>query len=75
MKPPRAYTRGILHFFGAIRRSTLLRSPSFGGSPLGIHPWAYAHGLLRRRIKSTRLVLSNLLLSGILCKVPFLYCA
>ncbi len=30
MKPPRAYARGILHFFGAIRRSTLLRSPSFG---------------------------------------------
>ncbi len=24
MKPPRAYARGILHFFGAIRRSTLL---------------------------------------------------
>ncbi len=65
MKPPRAYARGILHFFGPIRRSTLLaysaeaaasaakagRSPSFGGSPLRIHPWAYAHGLLRRRIK------------------------
>ncbi len=30
MKPPRAYARGILHFFGAIRRSTFLRSPSFG---------------------------------------------
>ncbi len=44
MKPPRAYARGILHFFSAIRRSTLLaysaeaaasaakagRSPSFG---------------------------------------------
>jgi len=43
-KPPRAYARGILHFFGAIRRSTFLaysaeavssaakagRSPSFG---------------------------------------------
>ena len=51
MKPPRAYARGILHFFGAIRRSTLLRSPSFGGSPLRIHPWTYVHGLLRRRIK------------------------
>ena len=65
MKPPRAYARGILHFFGAIRRSTLLaysaeaaasaakagRSPSFGGSPLRIHSWSYAHGLLRRRIK------------------------
>ena len=24
MKPPWAYARGILHFFGAIRRSTLL---------------------------------------------------
>ncbi len=63
MKPPRAYARGILHFFGAIRRSTLLRlpcgvgshsealvstvvstprgEPSFGGSPLRIHPWTY----------------------------------
>ncbi len=51
MKPPRAYARGILHFFGAIRRSTLLRSPSFGGSPLRIHLWTYVHGLLRRRIK------------------------
>ncbi len=44
MKPPRAYARGILHFFDAIRRSTVLaysaeaassaakagRSPSFG---------------------------------------------
>jgi len=44
MKPPRAYARGVLHFFGAIRQSTLLaysaeaaasaakagRSPSFG---------------------------------------------
>ncbi len=50
MKPPRAYARGILHFFGAIRRSTLLRSPSFGGSPLRSHPWTYVHGLLRRRI-------------------------
>ncbi len=51
MKPPRAYARGILHFFGAIRRSTLLRSPSFGRSPLRIHPWTHVHGLLRRRIK------------------------
>jgi hypothetical protein len=24
MKPPRVYTRGILHFFGGIHRSTLL---------------------------------------------------
>ncbi|MCH7913023.1 MAG: hypothetical protein IH856_08305 [Deltaproteobacteria bacterium] len=66
MKPPRAYARGILHFFGAIRRSTLLaysaeaaasaakagRSPSFGGSSLHIHPWIYVHDLLRRRIKN-----------------------
>ncbi len=51
MKPPRVYTRGILPFFGGIRRSTLLRSWSFGGSDRRIHPWAYAHGLLRRRIK------------------------
>jgi hypothetical protein len=51
MKPPRAYARGILHFFGAIRQSTLLRSPSFGRSPLRIHPWTHVHGLLRRRIK------------------------
>ncbi len=51
MKPPTAYARGILHFFGVIRRSTFLRSPSVGGSPLRIHPWAYAHDLLRRRIK------------------------
>jgi len=27
MKPPRVYTRSILHFFGGIRRSTLLRLP------------------------------------------------
>jgi len=26
---PRAYARGILYFFGGIRRSTLLRSSSF----------------------------------------------
>ena len=54
MKPPRAYARGILHFFvfGEIRRSTLLaysaeaaasaakagRSPSFGPSPEGYGP-------------------------------------
>ncbi len=50
MKPPWVYTRGILHFFGGIRRSTLLRSLSFGGSDRRIHPWADAHGLLRRRI-------------------------
>jgi len=46
MKPPRAY----LHFFGGIRRSTLLRSSSFRVPTIRIHPWAYAHGLLRRRI-------------------------
>jgi len=40
MKPPRAYARGILHFSGEIRRSTLLRSPSFGGSAP-----AFIHGL------------------------------
>ncbi|MCZ6562652.1 MAG: hypothetical protein O6948_07005 [Deltaproteobacteria bacterium] len=62
MKPPRAYAGGILYLFGAIRRSTLLgysaeaaakagRAPSFGGSTLRIHPWTYAHGLLRRRRK------------------------
>jgi len=62
MKPPRADTRGILPFFGGICRSTLLRSSTFadrswlwptkvGGSDRRIHPWAYAHGLLRRRIK------------------------
>ncbi len=78
MKPPRAYARGILaysaevasatkagHFFGGIRRSTLLaysaeaaasaakagRSPSFGGSAVRIHPRLYSRGLLRRRIK------------------------
>lgn len=52
MKPPRAYARGILHFFGGIRRSTLLRSSSFGGSNLRIHPRPYSRGLLRRRIKN-----------------------
>ncbi len=55
MKPPRADAWGILHFFGGIRRSTLLaysaeaaasaakagRSSSFGGSDRRIHPWAY----------------------------------
>jgi len=51
MKPPRVYTRGILPLFGAIRRSTLLRSLSFGGSDRRIHPWANTHGLLRRRTK------------------------
>ncbi len=54
MKPPRAYARGILHFFGVTRRSTLLRSPSFGGSPLRIYPWTYVHGLLRRRINCVK---------------------
>jgi len=54
MKPPRAHARGILHFFGEIRRSTLLRSSSFGGSYLRIHPRAYARGLLRRRINYFR---------------------
>ncbi len=38
MKPPRAYARGILHFFSEIRRSTLLRSSSFGGSAPRIDP-------------------------------------
>ena len=38
MKLPRVYTRGILHFFGGIRRSTRLRSTSFGASTLRIHP-------------------------------------
>ena len=46
MKPPRAYARGIIHFFGGIRRSTLLRSPSFGGSTshssMGLRPWSSA---------------------------------
>ncbi len=65
MKPPRAYARGILHFFGGIRRSTLLRSSSFGGSALRIahsavaaataakagHPRAYARGLLAKADK------------------------
>ncbi|MCH6546517.1 MAG: hypothetical protein IH796_11060 [Deltaproteobacteria bacterium] len=51
MKPPRVYTRGILHyFFGGIRRSTLLRSSSCGGFTMRIHPRAYARGRLRRRI-------------------------
>ena len=42
MKPPRAYARGILHFFGEIRRSTLLSPPAggFGGSARRIHPLA-----------------------------------
>ena len=46
----RAYARGILNFFGGIRRSTLLRSPSFGGSTLCIHPRPDGRGLMRRRI-------------------------
>ena len=58
MKPPRVYTRGDLIFFGGIRRSTLLAFPAeaassaakAGGSDHRIYPWAYAHGLLRRRI-------------------------
>ena len=64
MKPPRVYTRGILPFFGGIRRSTLVaysaeaaasaakagRSANIGGSDRRIHPWAYAHVPLRRRI-------------------------
>jgi len=50
MKPQRVYTRGVLHFFGGIHRSTLLRSSSFKGSVIRIHPRAYAGGLLRRRI-------------------------
>ena len=41
MKPPRAYARRILHFFGEIRRSTLLRSSSFEGSARRIHPRPY----------------------------------
>ncbi len=51
MKPPRADARGILPFFGGIRRSTRLCSASFGGSTLRMYPWAYAHDLLQRRIK------------------------
>ncbi len=50
MKPPRAYAPGILHFFGEIRRSTLLRSLRFGGSAPRIHPRTYGRCLLRRRI-------------------------
>ncbi|MDP6559571.1 MAG: hypothetical protein QF619_05550 [Candidatus Binatia bacterium] len=55
-KPPRADARGILHFFGGIRRSTRLaipaaaatstakvgRSTSFGESTPGIRPWSSA---------------------------------
>ncbi len=54
MKHLRADARSILHFFGGIRRSTRLRSASFGGSTLRIHLWAYAHALLRRRIEKCR---------------------
>ncbi len=50
MKPPRAAARGTLHLFGGIRRSTRLRSVSFGGSTKRIHPWAYAYGRRRRWI-------------------------
>jgi len=52
MKPPRVYTCGTLHFFGGIRRSTLLRFSSFKGSVMRIHPRAYTGGFLRRRIKT-----------------------
>ncbi len=66
MKPPRDNTHGILHFFGGIRRSTLLaysaeaaapaakagHSSSFKGSAMRIHPRAYGRGLLRRRINA-----------------------
>ena len=64
MKPPRAHARGILHFFGGIRRSTRLAYSAeaaasaakagrqgYCGSNLRIHPRAYTRGLLRRRIK------------------------
>ncbi len=51
MKLPRAYAPGILHFFGGIRRSTPLRSSSFGGSTARIPPRPDGRGLLRRRIK------------------------
>jgi len=54
MKLPRACARGILHFFGGIRRSTLLRSPTFGQSTLGIHPRPHGRGILRRRITERR---------------------
>jgi len=40
MQPPRVYTRGILHFFGGIRRSTCLRQ-GYGRSDHRIHPRAY----------------------------------
>jgi len=61
MKPPRVYTRGILHFSCEIRRNTLLRASAFadrsrlwptkvGGSAMRIHPQTYASGLLQRRI-------------------------
>ncbi len=64
MKPPRIYPRGFLPFIGGIRRSTLLaysveaaasaakagRSANIGGSNRRIHPWAFAHVPLRRRI-------------------------
>ena len=49
----------LLHFFGGIRRSTLRRSVSFGGSAMRFNPWPFARsrassrpgrGLPRRRI-------------------------
>ena len=59
----------LFQFFGEIRRSTLLRSPSYGGSVRAysaeaaasaakagrIHPQADAWGFLRRRISTRRL--------------------
>jgi hypothetical protein len=53
MKPPWAYARGILHFFSAIRRSTLLRSApwsrfSLGGSRLDRGAYSTGRAELRR---------------------------
>jgi len=55
MKHPRVYTRGILHFFGGIRQSTLLRSSSFKASALRIHLRAYALGYSAKADNPTHL--------------------
>ncbi len=53
MKPPRVYTRGILPFFGGIRRSTLLRLPrgvrfSLGDARLDRGEYSTGRAELRR---------------------------
>jgi len=71
MKPPRAYARGILHFFGEIRRSTLLAysAEAAASATKAGRPWSSA----KADKKSPRHILSPVasrLLQSISCLLP-----